>query len=1185
MSSGNDAEVSGEDKPEKQFLDYRRVVIFCGLATALTGILGLAGLLFGLPLLTSVLPGLKPIALSAAIAWIILGLSLVEFVNSPFNRRMRNLVIAIVFFVTAASALELPLNILGSHFLTEPLFIKAGDALSPLPSTPISPLAVFIILLSSSSLLLLLAFSPIPNYRGQVLRVTGFLGTLSALFSFTILLSYLYGNPFLYGTVMIPIAIVSTLAGLFTSLGLIFAAGPESFPLRHVTGSSIRAQILRIFLPLIVIIILVESFLVRAITTIPYWGDTISVTGFLVFFTVITVYVAGKISGIFSANLEREEQKRNLAEAALRESEERFRSTFENSMVGMCLCRPDFTYESANSIFCSMVGYTEAELQTMTFADITHPDHVGADIENVKKLQRGEIPAYKTEKRYIRKNGTVFWASITVSVLSDPSGHLKNMLAVVEDITERMEAESALTESERRYRNLYQYAQVGLFETSLKDGLVVACNQRYADLFGAESIKATIGQDVRSIYVNPEDRDTVVRILRETGQINDHVVRFRNRLTGRLFWGQFSARYNYECDVAEGTIIDITAQKDAEDLIRETNEILNKAQTLAHVGSWQFDLVKNAIVWSDETYRVFGYKPGTFDLTLENIRKVIHPDDLEKHDRIIADAIATGHYQQEEYRLIRPDGSVRVISGDGQAISDNSGKVVKLVGVIQDLTERKQAEDALRESEVKLRRFYDSGLFGVIFWTMDGKITDANDKFLSMVGFTRDDLKAGRIDWLGMTPPMYRQADEASVLELRRDGINKVPFEKEYIRKDGSRIPILIAGAMLDEQRFHGVAFVLDITERNTAEIALKESEEKYRELFENITAGFALHEILLDDQGKPADYRFLIVNPAFEEMTGLRGTDIVNRTVLDVLPGTESSWIDTYGQVALTGTSQVFENYSKNLGKWFEVRVYSPKRGQFATVFTDITGRRAMERQREALIKELEQKNAELERFNYTVSHDLKSPLITIKGFAGLLEDDSLKCDPVQLKKDVQRITAAADTMQQLLTDVLELSRIGRIVSPPENTPFGTIAREAVELLAGPLAERAIAIRIDPDMPMVNVDHARIREVLVNLIENAIKFTANRPDPEIRIGVDRSGGEPVFFVQDNGIGIDPRYLERIFNLFEKLNPSIHGTGVGLTIVRRIIEVHGGKIWAESGGYGKGAIFRFTLPGLSGGVQ
>jgi signal transduction histidine kinase len=361
---------------------------------------------------------------------------------------------------------------------------------------------------------------------------------------------------------------------------------------------------------------------------------------------------------------------------------------------------------------------------------------------------------------------------------------------------------------------------------------------------------------------------------------------------------------------------------------------------------------------------------------------------------------------------------------------------------------------------------------------------------------------------------------------------------------------------------------------------ALAESEHLYRSLFEHMLNGFAYCRMIYEN-GIATDFTYLIVNEAFSKLTGL--TNVEGRNVSEVIPGIRESdphLFEVYGRVASTGVPEHFEMFVDALRMWFSLSVYSPQREYFVAVFDVITDRKLIEKQREALIRELEQKNAELERFTFTVSHDLKSPLITIKGFAGLLEDDARKCDPVQLKKDIHRITTAAETMQELLADLLELSQVGKIVKPPEKTGFGTIAREAVDLLAVPLAERGVTVGIVPDLPVVNVDHARIREVMVNLLENAIKFLGDQPDPVIRIGVDMEGETPVFFVQDNGIGIDPRYLERIFNLFEKLDVSRHGTGIGLTISRRIIEVHGGKIWAESEGLGKGTTFKFTLPGV-----
>ena len=243
-----------------------------------------------------------------------------------------------------------------------------------------------------------------------------------------------------------------------------------------------------------------------------------------------------------------------------------------------------------------------------------------------------------------------------------------------------------------------------------------------------------------------------------------------------------------------------------------------------------------------------------------------------------------------------------------------------------------------------------------------------------------------------------------------------------------------------------------------------------------------------------------------------------------------------------------------------------------------DITERVRAEEEREALIAELEAKNAELERFTYTVSHDLKSPLITIQGFLGLLEQDAARGDAERMRADLARISNAVEEMQRLLNELLELSRIGRLVNPPEEVGLGELVREALDLVAGRLAERSVEVEIADDLPVVYGDRSRFREVLENLIDNSVKFMGDQPAPRIEIGARRDGEETVLYVRDNGVGIDPRYHERIFGLFEQLDPKAEGTGVGLAIVKRIVEVHGGCVWVESAGVGQGSTFYFTLP-------
>jgi len=227
----------------------------------------------------------------------------------------------------------------------------------------------------------------------------------------------------------------------------------------------------------------------------------------------------------------------------------------------------------------------------------------------------------------------------------------------------------------------------------------------------------------------------------------------------------------------------------------------------------------------------------------------------------------------------------------------------------------------------------------------------------------------------------------------------------------------------------------------------------------------------------------------------------------------------------------------------------------------------------------DLARKNAELERFSYTVSHDLKSPLVTIRGFASLAENDVAAGAGARVQDDLARIGSAADKMHALLEDLLELSRVGHVVHPPEDVPLTELAREAVELLRGRLVEKGVAVEIAPDLPVVRADRRRLLEVLQNLIENAAKFTGDQASPRVEVGLREDPGRRVFFVRDNGRGIEARHLERVFELFAKLESSAEGTGVGLALARRIIEAHGGRLWAESEGRGHGTSFCFTLEG------
>lgn len=232
--------------------------------------------------------------------------------------------------------------------------------------------------------------------------------------------------------------------------------------------------------------------------------------------------------------------------------------------------------------------------------------------------------------------------------------------------------------------------------------------------------------------------------------------------------------------------------------------------------------------------------------------------------------------------------------------------------------------------------------------------------------------------------------------------------------------------------------------------------------------------------------------------------------------------------------------------------------------------------------IGEMERKNAELERFTYTVSHDLRSPLVTVLGFLGLLEQDIAAGRRDPALADVARVRAAAQAMERMLRELLELSRVGRVASAPEEVPLAELAEEARHSLAGRLSAAGAELEIERGLPVLYGERARLVEVVQNLVDNAAKFLGGRADPRITIGSRPGPSGPVCYVRDNGIGIDPRHHQRVFGLFERLDPGVEGTGIGLALVKRIVEVHGGEVWVESDGLGHGSTFCFTLPPKAG---
>lgn len=340
-------------------------------------------------------------------------------------------------------------------------------------------------------------------------------------------------------------------------------------------------------------------------------------------------------------------------------------------------------------------------------------------------------------------------------------------------------------------------------------------------------------------------------------------------------------------------------------------------------------------------------------------------------------------------------------------------------------------------------------------------------------------------------------------------------------------------------------------------------------------------------------DGHFLLVNPAQRRMLGR-----------EVQAEDPSEWPSYYGAhrvdtgeplveedlillKALRGESPAsvevfFERPSHAAGRTFARATARPLRDEQGDlwggvlVMYDTTEKRRVEAERADLVRDLEARNAELERFTYTISHDLKSPLVTMTGFLDLLRRDLELGDRDRIASDLERIAEAARSMDQLIRDLLELARIGRVVGTFEDIDLGPLAEELVSEFGS--AHPDVVFHVGHNFPTVRGDRLRLRELLQNLIENAIKFSSSEPEPRVGIAVRQDGDESVVFVEDNGIGIDPAYHEKIFGLFNRLDVLTEGSGVGLAIVRRIVETHDGRVWVESEGAGQGTRVCVAMP-------
>lgn len=887
-----------------------------------------------------------------------------------------------------------------------------------------------------------------------------------------------------------------------------------------------------------------------------------------------------------------------------------------SSVMGIAYSDYEGNILEVNDTLCTMLGYTREELLTaVSWREMTPPEYLPRDEQGIRELKEKGI-ATPFDKQYIRKDGSRIDVLIGGEVVK---GTTDRAICYVFDITRQKQAEREIQAKEEHYRLVLEGSRDGIWDWDFERN-TVCWNERFYDILGIDKSVPPFYDERGWDLIHPEDRERVRATLAahlEQGEKYD--LEFRMRHSSGEYRdvharAQASRNEQGQPIRISGVITDITERKRMQEDLREHETRYQTIFGSSLIGIVISDIETRDVLEANDTFlEMIGYSREDLQAGRINWQALTPPEFHEANDKATHQIKTQGVTLPFQKQYFRKDGS-RVDVYLGGTLQKNRPN--RSITFVLDISEQKHYERALKESEARFRQLVDTNIMGMLYWNLNGDIKDANDCFLDMMGYTREELEAGQINWREMTPPEYTESDHEVICRMQA-GETVSNYVKQYFHKDGHRVDVLLGTKFLPGSTTEGVCFLVNISERKQAQRA----QEAVTKLGLSALSGTDLTDLLyqaceLVSQTLDLNYAKVLENMT-EETHYLRILAVYGFSPHLVGQIFEPSYEPQGATTLLAREPIVVTNIYTDprfdpsplhveygLISGITVIIEGPESGQpFGILQADANRKRtftqneihfmqsmanvlAMAIERKRAEMEIEQANRKKSDFLAMISHELRTPLNAIIGYAQMI--DSGMGGPITEKQEkyIRNVHSSANHLLHLINDLLDIAKVeaGKMAITPEIIDIKTMIDE-VQSIMSELAHQKnvqLSFALAPGIGTIEADPARFKQIFINLISNAIKF--NREGGSVWVRLDKKNRpEPqlVCSIQDTGIGIPENKQSELFKKFYQVDNtysrSHEGTGLGLALTKDLIELHGGQITLESQ-EGAGSTFTIFLP-------